>query len=428
MEGGRPGLKRELGLFEVTVSGIGVILGAGIYALLGSGAALAGNAVWLAFGISAIIAAFTGLSYAELSAMFPRAGAEYEYVNHAFGERVAFSVGFLIILSGIFAAATVALGFSGYAAALTGFPEVPIAAALILILCLLLLLGIRETAFFAIAFTLIEAGGLVFLIAVGLPYLGSVSYLEMPLGWSGVFQASALLFFAYTGFEGIVKLSEETKNPERTIPRALVLSLAITIVLYILVALCAVSVGGWQLVSGSDAPFTAVIHTALGSDASFAISIIALFATANTALMFLLASSRITFGMASARSLPGILGRIWEEKGTPWAAIILISVVALLPLGLRDISIVANITNATLFVTFIAINAALIVLRLRCPEASRPFRVPISVKGVPVPAVCGILFSLFLLAQQEILVLGLCGILGCTGLLLASRVRSSGNR
>lgn len=423
MTGTQPGLRRELGLFEVTISGMGVILGAGIYALLGSGAALAGNAVWLAFGISAVIAAFTGLSYAELSALFPRAGAEYEYVNRAFGERAAFTIGFLIILSGIFAAATVALGFSGYLAALSGLPQFPVAAVLILLLCLLLLYGIRETAICAIVFTLIEAGGLIFLIAVGLPYLGSVNYLEMPRGLTGVFQASALLFFAYTGFEGIVKLSEETKNPERSIPRALLLSLAISIILYILVALCAVSVGGWQLVSGSDAPFTSVIQAALGSDASYAISVVALFATANTALMFLLASSRITFGMASGGALPMILSRVWERRGTPWTAILLISGVALLPLALQNISVVANITNATLFMTFIAINAALIVLRFRCPEAPRPFRVPFNVRGVPVLPVCGILFSLFLLAQQEILVLGICGVLAVVGLLVSFRTR-----
>ncbi|MEN6610510.1 MAG: amino acid permease [Methanoregulaceae archaeon] len=421
MAGTQPGLRRELGFFEVTVSGVGVILGAGVYALLGSGAALAGNAVWLAFGISAIIAAFTGLSYAELSSLFPRAGAEYEYVDRAFGERTAFTIGFLIILSGIFAAATVALGFSGYFSALSGLPQVPVAAVLILLLCILLLFGIRETALFAIVFTLIEAGGLIFLIAVGLPHLGSVDYLEMPQGWTGVFQASALLFFAYTGFEGIVKLSEETKNSEQTIPRALLFSLAITIILYILVALSAVSVGGWQLVSGSDAPFTSVIQTALGSDASYAIGIVALFATANTALMFLLASSRITFGMASGGSLPGILSRVWVKRGTPWAAVILVSGVALLPLAFQDISVVASITNATLFITFIAINAALIVLRFRCPAVPRPFRVPFSVRSIPVLPVCGILFSLFLLAQQEILVLVMCGVLAGIGLLVSYR-------
>jgi APA family basic amino acid/polyamine antiporter len=109
----QPELKRSLGLFEVTVSGVGVILGAGIYALLGQGTALAGNAVWLAFLLSALMAVFTGLSYAELAAAFPRAGAEYEYVNRAFGQGAGFIIGWLVIMSGVFAAATVALGFAG---------------------------------------------------------------------------------------------------------------------------------------------------------------------------------------------------------------------------------------------------------------------------------------------------------------------------
>lgn len=425
MEDGKPDLRRSLGLFEVTISGVGVILGAGIYALLGSGAAFAGNAVWLAFAISAVIAACTGLSYAELASLFPRAGAEYEYVNRAFGSRAAFSIGFLIILSGIFAAATVALGFSGYFSALSGYPTVLIAIVLILLLGLLLLFGIRETALFAIVSTLVEAGGIIFLIIVGLPYLGSVNYFEMPQGWTGVFQASALLFFAYTGFEGIVKLSEETKNPQKTIPLALLLSLAITIVLYILVSACAVSVGGWQLLSGSDAPFTSVVHAALGNDASFAISIVALFATANTALMFLLASSRISFGMGSSGALPGILGRVWVRTGTPWAAIVLISLAALFPLALQDITVVANLTNATLFVTFIVINASLIVFRLRSPDMPRPFRVPFSIGKIPILPVCGIIFSFFLLAQQDLVVLLICGALTGIGLFLPSILHNS---
>ncbi len=109
----KAGLKRELGLLEVTLSGIGIILGAGIYALIGKAAGLAGNTVWLSFAISSMIAVFTGLSYAELSSMFPKAGAEYEYVRNAFGKKLAFIIGWLIILSGVIGAATVALGFGG---------------------------------------------------------------------------------------------------------------------------------------------------------------------------------------------------------------------------------------------------------------------------------------------------------------------------
>jgi APA family basic amino acid/polyamine antiporter len=328
-------------------------------------------------------------------------------------------------MSGVFAAATVALGFAGYFNAITGLPLIPVAAFLVLLLSGLLILGIRETAAFTVIFTLIEAGGLIFLIVVGLPYLGNVDYLAMPHGPAGVFQASALLFFAYTGFEGIVKLSDETRDPERTIPRALLLSLGITIVLYILVALCAVSVSGWELVAGSDAPFAAVVYAALGSDASAAISVIALFATANTALMFLLASSRITYGMAGSGILPGILAAVHTGRRTPWMAILVLSLVTFVVLFIGNISLIANVTNVTLFITFIAINAAVIVLRYRMPDIPRPFRVPGSAGRLVILPLAGIAFSLFLLVQQNAEVLGISAVLLAAGFLVYFLIRKT---
>jgi len=218
-----PSLKRELGLLEVTLSGVGIILGAGIYVLIGQAAGLAGNALWLAFGLSAIIALLTGLSYAELSSMFPKAGAEYDYVANAFNKRLAFVIGWLVFLSGVLAAATVALGFAGYFAALTSVPLIISAVVLLVLLTVLLGYGVKETARVAVIATLIEAAGLVLIIALGLPHLGSVNYWEMPQGFSGLFAASALIFFAYQGFESMVKFSEETRSPETTVPKALVL-------------------------------------------------------------------------------------------------------------------------------------------------------------------------------------------------------------
>ncbi|MDD1695525.1 MAG: amino acid permease, partial [Methanoregula sp.] len=131
-------LKRDLGLLEVTLSGVGIILGAGVYVLIGQAAALAGNAIWLAFGLSAIMALLTGLSYAELSSMFPKAGAEYDYVTNAFNARLAFVVGWLVFLSGVLAAATVALGFAGYFSALTSTPVLISAIVLLIVLTTLL--------------------------------------------------------------------------------------------------------------------------------------------------------------------------------------------------------------------------------------------------------------------------------------------------
>jgi APA family basic amino acid/polyamine antiporter len=419
-------LKRTLGLFEVTLSGIGIILGAGIYALIGEAAGLAGNAVWISFAISSLIALLTGLSYAELASMFPKASAEYEYTAQTFGRQWAFVIGWLIIFSGMIGAATVALGFAGYFASLFGAPFLTSALALILILSLLIFTGIKQSAIVAMIFTAIEAIGLVLIIALGIPYLGSVNYLEMPFGMTGIFQASALIFFAFIGFEEIVKLAEEAKEPEKNIPKGLILAISASIVLYILVALSAVSVLGWEKLSQSSAPFADIAFAALGLQASFIISIIALFATTNTVLLMLLASSRIVYGMSESGSLPKILARIHSNTRAPWAAIILVMILAMAFVFLEDIAFVANINNFTVFVTFIVINASLILLRYRKPEITRPFLVPLSIGKLPLLPALAIVFNAFMLLQLSLQVLAIGAgltILGSAAALIGSCIR-----
>ena len=394
-------LKRELGLLEITLAGMGIILGAGIYALIGKASGLAGNSLWLSFAISALIAIFTGLSYAELSSMYTKASAEYEYTAHAFGKRLAFIIGWLIILSGVIGASTVALGFGGYFKALFNMPIINSAFVLIIALSFLLSWGIRESAMFAIIATLIETAGLLIIIFLGVPYLGKVDYFEMPLGMAGVFQASALVFFAYTGFEGIVKLSEETRSPEKTIPKGLIYAILISVFLYILVAISAVSVVGWEKLSGSDSPLADIAFSAFGSNAFVLLIIIALFSTANTVLLMMLGSSRIMYGMADSLHLPNILSIVHISRRTPWAAIIMTSVLSLLFIFAGDIAFVANVANFTLFITFFVINAAMILLRYKEPDVKRPFRVPVTIGKFPLISFLGMLFNIFMLLQLE---------------------------
>lgn len=403
-------LRRTLGLFEVTLSGIGIILGAGIYALIGEAAGLAGNAVWISFALSALVAVFTGLSYAELASMFPKASAEYEYTFQAFGRFAAFIIGWVIIFSGVVGAAAVSLGFAGYFQALTGASLLPSALLLLVVLSAVISVGIKQSARLAITFTAIEASGLVFIIILGIPYLGRVDLLEMShLGFSGIFQASALIFFAFMGFEEIVKLSEEVKDPEKNIPRGLMLAISASIVLYITVAFSAVSILGWERLSQSSAPFADIAYSALGANASSIISIIALFATINTVLLMLLASSRIIYGMAQSGSLPQILANVHPQRRTPWTATLLSMALAMAFVSFQDIAFVANVSNFTIFMTFIVINAALIVLRYRKPEVYRPFQVPFSWGRLPLLPSLGIFFNIFMLAQLDwqVMVIGL---------------------
>ncbi|MGF1547654.1 MAG: APC family permease [Thiotrichales bacterium] len=394
-------LQRTLTTTTVVFSGVGVILGAGIFALIGEAAVTAGNALWLAFVFAALIAAFTGLSYAELASMFPRAGAEYEYTRHAFGRALALVVGALVLLSAIIGAATVALGFAGYLHAYVALPLPVIAALLLLALALVIFSGIRKSAAVIVVLSVIQVAGLIGIIVIGLPYLGSVDYFAMPQGWGGVMQAAALIFFAYQGFEDVVKLADETVEPERAIPRGLILALLVTTVLYVLVALAAVSIGGAELIAGSGAPFAIIVEQAVGARTGMIFSLIALVATASTVLVMLLAASRLIYGMARAGSLPARLARVSARTRTPGYAIVLVTLAAVLCLLVGSLREVAMLANFTLYVTFIFINAAVIWLRFQLPRQPRPFRIRGAIVGVPVIPVLGLATCLLFMWQVD---------------------------
>lgn len=402
-------LKRELGLISITLSGVGIVLGAGIYALIGKAAGLAGNSVWLSFVLASLAAIFTGLSYAELSSLFPKASAEYEYTNRAFGKRTAFIIGWLTIISGIVGASAVALGFGGYFNELFNFPSIYAGLILIIALSAIIFYGIKESVWFVVICTLIEASGLLLVILLGIPYLGKVNYIDLPFGFKGVFEAASLIFFAYIGFEGIVKMSEETKNPEKTIPRGLLLSIFISTLIYVLVAISAVSVIGWKGLNESEAPLAQIAFAALGKNAFIILSLIALFATANTVLLTLLGSSRIMYGMADSLSLPNSLAAVHNSRRTPWLAILLTMLLAMVFVLPGNITFVAKATNFLIFLTFIIINAAVIILRFKEPQLERPFNVPISISKVPIFPVLGLAFCVFMLLQLEknVLLLGI---------------------
>jgi APA family basic amino acid/polyamine antiporter len=394
----KPALRREISLWQATLAGVGIILGAGIYVLVGKAATLSGNAVWLSFLISALVSIFTGLSYAELSSVFPKAGAEYVYTKHAFGRRLAFIIGWLLIISGFVFSATVSFGFAGYFERLFGVPYLLTAAVLIAAMSFLVFYGIKESVWFAIVSTIIEVSGLVIIIAIGMPYLGSVNYFEFP-SLAGVFSAAALIFFAYIGFEQVTRLSEETKNPEKNIPRALLLSIAITTILYILVALSAVSVIDWQTLGMSKAPLADVALKVLGPEASTILSVIALFATSNTVMLMLLATSRMIYGIGRSFSRSNPISRIHSKRRTPWVATIITGVCTMAFLSLGSIDVVAGVTDFLVFFTFVIINAA--AIKMRYVLVRRPmghFRMPLNIGRFPVIPVLGIISCLMLMA------------------------------
>lgn len=389
-------LKRELGLFSVTVAGIGIILGAGIYALMGLGAGETGNTIWLSFLISAVVAAFTGLSYAELSSIFKGDAGEYDYIKAGFGPKLASFTSWLIIFTGIVTAAAVALGFAGYFSALTSITYLHAAIGAVILMTLLNYIGIKDSNKFNIFATSVEFLGLILIIFIGIPNFGKVDLLEMPKGFFGVLKAGALLFFAYMGFETIIKLSDEVKDPQKTIPKAIIWSVIITTIVYILVSMAAVSILPAEEIAGSKSPLADVAASVFGNPAFIALSIIALFSTSNTVLLTLLTTSRMIYGMAEKKSLPKIFSKVHKKRKTPYIAVFATGIITLAMALFEDIGFIADLTTALLFATFALVNLAVIVLRYKINE-KRKFLMPVNIGRFPLLALLGIISSLGML-------------------------------
>jgi len=407
-------LKRQLGVFELTATGVGIILGAGIYVLIGEAAGAAGNGVWLPFLISAFAAAFTGLSYAELASRFPRAGATFEYTRRAFGPRTGFVAGWTMMFAAVIQVSAVAIGFAGYFAEIFDIPRVPVTLGLIGISAMILWVGVRESVRLGIIFAFIELFGLFLAIAVSARFVGDVDYFEFAGGISEIMRGSALLFFAFLGFEQMANLAEEAKNPTRNLPRSIILAVSIVTVIYLLVAITSVSAVDWRDLAGSDAPLGVVVEQATGAELSTLLSMIALFATANTVLFGLMAASRQVFGMARVGALPVRLARLAEGRSTPVLAIVLVTVLSGLFAVAGDVGQVAQMSNAAVLLAFVLVNASLLKMG-KTDGSSTNFASRWTVFGFGVVPVIGLLTSAVMLMYT-----------GLTPILLAIGLVASG--
>ena len=398
-------LRRHMGLFQLTMYGTGLILGAGIYVLIGEAAGFAGDAVWVSFVLGSIVALFAGFSYAELSSLFPKVPAEYVFIKNAFKNNFfAFLIGWLIAIASIITAATVALGFGGYFSEFVNIPIVISAIGLLVVLSIVNFVGIRESAFTNTIFTIIEISGLILIIVIGFTFTNPepVNYIDSPSGFTGIAAAFLLVFFAFIGFEAIANISEEVKKPKKTLPRAIVLSVAISGMIYILVSLAVVRVVNWEELATSSAPFALVAEKALGSEAHVLLSSIALFAITNTVLITLVTGSRIFYGLAREQIFPVILKKIHFKTKTPWVAIIVIMGASIVFTMIGDIVIVANIAVFAIVITFASVNLAVIVLRYTEPDIERKFKVPINIKKFPILPLFGFGTTVYMIMQFEI--------------------------
>jgi basic amino acid/polyamine antiporter, APA family len=419
-EGGSGQLARRLGLFAATMTGVGVIIGAGIYVLIGVAAEHAGNAVWISFILAAVAAAFTAVSYARLTHRKARNAPEFLFVNIAFGGNLAFLAGWVMLVAQVVSASVVALGFAGYLNYLTGIPVFISAAGLILLCSFVLFAGISQSAWTVGILTVIQVVGLVIVIAIGLPRFGSVNYFEMPSGFGGVFGAAGLVFFAFLGFEGLANIAEEMKNPEKDLPRAIILSLTFATAAYILVAFAAVSTLGWQALSASEAPLADAARLALGENAGAVIAVISLAATSSTTLVMLLAGTRIMLALSCEGALPVAVCRVNRTK-TPWLSITIVGVAALAVAAVRAIEGIAQFTNFLTLAAFIGVNAS--VIRIIKDEKAGPARRVLLNRVLPV---LGVLTASGLAVSTGPLAIGLGLAVIAVGLLVRRLTRRKG--
>ena len=377
------GLRPSLRLWQLTATGVGLVIGAGIYVLVGEAAAEAGAGVWMSFAVSALLAGLTALTYSELAGMYPSAGVEYEWTSRAFNAFFGFLAGWMMIVAYIIAAATVALGFAHY---LQHFVDVDIrvsAPLLLVALTVIVASGVERSIWLSVTLAALQIGGLVIVIVAGAPHIGTRSLTEGATA-TGVMSGAALVFFAFIGFDDIATLAEETRDAATTVPAALMLTLLISGVLYVLVGLSAVSVVAPDVLGGSARPLALVIQHDWGARGSDVIAAIALASTLNAALIVLTAASRLLYAMARAGRLPRQLTIVGMRGHAPYVAAV-VALAAAMPFVLAGgLGLVASVADFAVYATFVAVNFSVIALRLQRPDIERPFRAPFSIRRVPV--------------------------------------------
>ena len=406
---------RSLGLFQVTASGVAVIIGAGIFVLMGAATERAGGLVWLSFVIAAVLSALTAFSYMELSSMFPRASAEHEFTRQVFPRWIAGTVGWIMAVALVVATATVALGFSQYLREFLVIDRRLGAIALVLVMVFVSYLGMERAAWVVVGLGAVEVGSLVIVGLSGLGHVGDVDLTSGRLG--GVLSGAALVFFAFIGFDEVITLSEETRDPARTIPRALLLALGISTILYVLVAVSAVSVLGVDALATSERPLADAMADVWGSRVGHWMSAAAIVSTSSTVLLVVTAASRMLYGVAVAGDLPGRLG-IVRHRRVPLNALLMSAFVACVLILFNDLSLLAAATDVLVYVTFLFVNVVTIVLRRTEPNLDRPFRIRGSIGWVPVIPVLGLIVVIVVSGQLEFQATLLAGALIALGALV----------
>jgi APA family basic amino acid/polyamine antiporter len=435
-------LKRALGPLNLTALGIGGIIGAGIFVLTGQAAArFAGPAIVISFILAGLACAFAGLCYAEFAAMIPASGSAYTYGYATLGEFIAWIIGWDLILEYLFAASTVAVGWSGYVTEFLkdlGFnipPEftsapynhvapadagwniwrlftegwvrtgstlnVP-AMVIVAVITILLVIGIKESATFNNIIVGIKVSVILIFIAVGIAYLNRQNWHPFippqtgpgHFGWSGILRAAGVIFFAYIGFDAVSTAAQESKRPQRDMPIGMLASLGICTILYIIVSLVLTGIVPYDQLNVPH-PIAVAIN-ALGKPVAWLrpiVNIGAIAGLSSVILVMMLGQPRIFYSMSKDGLLPPIFGAVHPRFKTPWLATILTGVVATLMAGLFPIGLLGELVSIGTLLAFAIVCAGVFVLRITDPKTTRPFRTP----AFQIVCPLGVFFCLYLM-------------------------------
>lgn len=378
-------LSRSLGLPLLALYGLGNILGAGIYVLVGKVAGLAGLSTTLAFIMAMVVAGITAFSYMELSGRYPQSASVSIYLHKAFGKQwLSVSVGMLIVASGIASASALAQGFGGYLSSFVNVPVIISAISLILVIGAVALKGISESAKSAAVLTVIEVIGLLMVVWFGRSafsnmQVGDILRIDPAYGVAGLIAGTFLAFYAFIGFEDMVNVAEEAKKPRVTMPLAILIALSASTLLYILVVYVATATVSPIELSESSAPLRLVLEK-VSANNSFAIGLIGMVAAINGVIVQVIMCSRILYGLSKQGWIHKELSRVHIKFKTPVNATLL--VVGLMILGTTFLSLVslAQLTSLLVLIIFIFVNVSLIMIKKKEPDNTGYIVVP---KAVP---------------------------------------------
>jgi APA family basic amino acid/polyamine antiporter len=371
-------LKRTLNLIDATAIGIGAIIGAGIFVVLGIAVEYAGPAVVISMVVAGIVALFSALSFAELGSAIPKQGGTYEFAYQLISPSVAFLSGCLWLFGQTVAGAAVSLGLASYfVAVFPFFPLKVVAVSAALLLTALNLIGTKHSAMINNILVLIKIVILCLFIGFGVFQVNPTNYSQFaPNGFAGILQGAGFIFFAYLGFGRIAALGGEVKNPKKNLPLAILIALATSVVLYVMTGLVATGLQDYRILAGSGSPLAEAVKATGNFTLVAAISFGALVATTSVLLTNLIGLSRVSFAMANNGQLPKSMSRIHAKLGTPYISILATGALMIILASVSDLRQTAAITSISILSTHIILHFSVVRLRKKTPDL-KTFKSPL---------------------------------------------------